>query len=124
MLCNHSYVSIKDCIGDFLARTNVLFCNLKDCIDYNKNETIKFDDIFRSRVSGKILQTCFNRQDHHPTHLQFPIIPCMIYLWSDNFEPNNSNKSNRQSVWIISATLSFLSLTKNVIQQTYPIALS
>jgi hypothetical protein len=122
MLKHHSYVPITDCIADILATNTISICNLKQTKDYCTDKKQHTDDnIFNSPVAIKVINNAEARLVSNPTSMKFDVVPCLLYLWSDDFDPINSIKKNRQSVWIITCTIFLLSDKYNVIKHTYPV---
>jgi len=122
MLKHHSYVPITDCIADLLAKNTTPICNLQHVQDYCKDEKQHSEDnIFNSSSATKVMNSVEARLSSNSTAMKFDLIPCLMYLWSDDFDPVNSIKKNRQSVWIITCTIMLLSDKYDVIKHTYPV---
>ena len=122
MLNHHSYVSVMDCIGDFFAYNTVPISNLQQLESYTNDQHHIYDNIFNSNAAKTVVLNLKKRVVEHPPSMIFPVVPCLLYLWSDDFDPINSIKKNRQSVWIITCTILVLSTKNEVVQHTYPIA--
>jgi hypothetical protein len=124
MLKHHSYVSITDCIADILAHTTTPICNLKQLKDYCNDEKQHLQDNIFNSVSGtKVINNIESRLLSESTTMKFDVIPCLMYLWFDDFDPINSIKKNRQSVWIITCTINLISDNFDVIKRTYPLGI-
>ena len=90
ILDNHSYVSVKQCISDFLGKGYA-----PDKVsDVNK-------DRIRRLVDSPIAHQVYNRARNYNKGVDpSDLIVLMGVQWSDDFEPNGSSKSNRGSVWL------------------------
>jgi hypothetical protein len=127
MLQKHSYVSIVDCIEDFLTRNEVSLVTIDDwetvLIDNNKVDNMF---IFNSERTNEILENGRRRELLELNHSidENKCLPLFLKFWSDDFDPNRSVKQNRQSVWIRTCTI--FGMTKNAtkLEKTYPISLS
>jgi len=123
MLENHSYVSIKDIIADFLLRNNDLVANINNwdaIVDENYPNNPMY--LFRSKRVCHIIKTARARVRNNDLDGTFPVIPIFVSMWSDDFDPNKSIKSNRQSVWIKTITIFVMNQFGNKIKKTYPIS--
>ncbi|KAL7566086.1 hypothetical protein ACA910_009872 [Epithemia clementina (nom. ined.)] len=99
---NHAYVRLGDCIADLLAHgTHVssLF-NRKDNKDLYPNscrvsleQSAKADEIREDVLS----------QDYD---VNYPVLPLYCICWSDDCDPNGTNKNNRGSIWVKTVTIS------------------
>jgi hypothetical protein len=101
MLENHCYVHIADCILDFLGHGK------HSLLDFRCNPLLSSpvqNDIFKSQYGLSMVEQMTKRHSKFPTSDSFPLIVVLVVLWSDDFEPNKSIKSNRGSVWIKTAT--------------------
>jgi hypothetical protein len=112
MMKSHSYVSIKDSLADFFGHGKHRFLSISeiDCTAVNDVNSL-VTNLFECRKGRSILDRCRHSIiDHEKQRLSsFPVIPVFLLFWSDDFEPNNSIKSNRQSVWIKTVTFVFKS---------------
>ena len=119
-LKNHSYVSIKDLIADFLLSNRN---KLKMLDDYktlhNEDPSSRLDFFYCNRVKQII-----RNADIAKGSKDDPVIVLFLKLWSDDFDPNNSIKSNRQSVWIKTLTICAMTETGHKVSYTYPISSS
>lgn len=119
-LKNHSYVSIKDLIADFLLSNRN---KLKMLDDYktlhNEDPSSRLDFFYCNRVKQII-----RNADIAKGNKDDPVIVLFLKLWSDDFDPNNSIKSNRQSVWIKTLTICAMTETGHKVSYTYPISSS
>jgi hypothetical protein len=105
MNSDHSIVSILDVMADFLLKEDKL---INDIYNYDGivNNFVTSNDmhIFKTSRVKEIINTAKTRLMNSSTP-QMPIIPLFITFWSDDFDPNKSIKSNRQSVWIKTITI-------------------
>ena len=83
----------------------------------------KYDLLCNSIVLKSIINDTKQRLQSHPVIEDFPIINIFIILWSDDFEPNNSIKSNRQSAWIITCTFIIIQNNHQLFKSTYPLSI-
>ena len=105
----HAYVSIRQCIADFLGKGN-----LPDCIDdqvYNVQRKLS-----ESVAAREIYLRAVNR---NPTLSPHDIMVILGVQWSDDFEPNTSSKVNRGSVWMKTVTILSNDFETNVLKNTY-----
>lgn len=119
MITDHSFVSLTDCIADFLMRNNMALAPL----NFSKNEFHQMN-IFTCKRSAAIIGNGKQRMKDNDLEDTLPIVPVFIKFWSDDFDPNKSTKSNRQSVWIKTCTIFAVDIFGNKIQRTYPLSLS
>ncbi|KAL7556821.1 hypothetical protein ACA910_002298 [Epithemia clementina (nom. ined.)] len=99
---NHAYVRLGDCIADLLAhgtQVSSLF-NRKDNKDLYPNscrvsleQSAKADEIHEDVLS----------QDYD---VNYPVLPLYCICWSDDCDPNGTNKNNRGSIWVKTVTIS------------------
>ncbi|KAL7558015.1 hypothetical protein ACA910_005496 [Epithemia clementina (nom. ined.)] len=99
---NHAYVRLGDCIADLLAhgtQVSSLF-NRKDNKDLYPNscrvsleQSAKADEIREDVLS----------QDYD---VNYPVLPLYCICWSDDCDPNGTNKNNRGSIWVKTVTIS------------------
>ncbi|KAL7575523.1 hypothetical protein ACA910_020105 [Epithemia clementina (nom. ined.)] len=99
---NHAYVRLGDCIGDLLAHgTQVSFLlNRKDNKDLYPNscrvsleQSAKADEICEDVLS----------QDFD---VNYPVLHLYCICWSDDCDPNGTNKNNCGSIWVRTDTIS------------------
>ena len=122
MLNNHSIVSITDCISDCLAHGECSILSFEKLQQLSEEPTSsKYDSLCNSIVLKSIINDTKQRLQSHPVIEDFPIINIFIILWSDDFEPNNSIKSNRQSAWIITCTFIIIQNNHQLFKSTYPL---
>jgi hypothetical protein len=87
------------------------------------DSTIPVSHFFQSVMGKMILRNCQQRILSQSVQTSMPVLPIILIFWSDDFEPNKSIKSNRQSVWIKTVTLIVKNDTnENVSRFTYPVA--
>jgi hypothetical protein len=101
---DHSYVSIIESIEDLLA-----FGLHKD----EKKVSLNLEDvdskslrcITKCRRAKTIHRRAVLRNQPDKVSLPVPLKCLLLFTWSDDFEPNNSIKANRQSVWLKTFTV-------------------
>lgn len=116
----HSYVSPVDCIRDFLGHTQT-----GDISAFDLESTMDFP------TNGHVQDTAHSRHVHSVVERarQMFTIPnskpmvCLVFFWSDDFEPNSMSKSMRGSAWIKTMTLLVRKENGHSATHTYPIAL-
>jgi hypothetical protein len=125
MLGDHSYVSLIDCVADFLIRRDDIISNIQDWHS-NLYQNKIYDDmhVFSCERVKEILNEANVRLSNSMLKNTFQLVPIFITIWSDDFDPNKSIKSNRQSIWIKTVTIFSMSKTCKKIKITYPISLS
>ena len=109
----HAYVSIRQCIADFLGKGN-----LPDSIDdqvYNVQRKLS-----QSIAARDVYLRAVNR---NPTLSPHEIMVILGVQWSDDFEPNTSSKVNRGSVWMKTVTILSNDFETNVLKNTYIISM-
>ena len=112
MLKDHAYVSPKECIADLLGHGVVLdilgHSDLQNCIVSALRDTERARQIV-SRA----------------TSLNHLIKWLILYgiEWSDGCEPSTSIKSNRNSIWVKTLTISPTANNLHSMEHTYPIAI-
>lgn len=116
----HSYVSIVDCIRDFLGHTGtgkIAALDLESEMTFPNNGFVS-DTADSRHVAIVVERACqkFTIPNNKPLVL-------LLFFWSDDFEPNSMSKSMRGSAWI--KTMTILSRKENgqSATHTYPIAL-
>ena len=125
---DHSVVSLMDCVADFMIRTNDLIDDVEDWDSVtSSNSEICNDDfhLFRSNRIKRVIKKAKNRikiDDVRNTNT--PMLVLFITIWSDDFDPNKSIKSNRQSVWIKTITIFTMSKSGEKKKITYPVSLA
>ena len=124
---NHSYVSLRDCVADFLFSNNI---QLKFLQQYH-NDTSDFISLHHMSLFGnerirEIIQDSIDRVESQdcPVADFSNVLLLFLKIWSDDFDPNSSIKSNRQSVWVKTVTIFALSTDGKNISRTYPVATS
>ena len=122
MLGNHSYISINSCLVDFMLKYDEYMMSTDEWKAYYNsteyNETmlnLKNSNKIKNIVDDAIQKVTFNNMK---------CIPLFIKMWSDDFDPNKSVKSNRQSIWL--KTITIFTFTNNglIVEHTYPMGLS
>ena len=110
---NHSYVSVKQCIADFLGKGYAP----------EKVKDVNMDRI-RRIVDSPIAHQVYNRARNYNKGVDpSDLIVLMGVQWSDDFEPNGSSKSNRGSVWLKTLTFVSDSYCNNELSDTYPVSI-
>jgi hypothetical protein len=124
-LKKHSYVSIIDCIADFLYSNNNDLSNLEDTRTLRLNY-VPTMTIFGNDRASAIIESAHNRMwsNNVESKKGDNIIVLFLKLWSDDFDPNTSVKSNRQSVWVKTVSIFARLKNGNKVTYTYPIATS
>ena len=75
-------------------------------------------------IDSPIANFVFNRANKVNTGINpNDILVILGVQWSDDFEPNNSSKSNRGSLWIKTVSFISSSTSKNELSDTYPISI-
>jgi hypothetical protein len=124
MNSDHSVVSILDVVADFLLKEDNL---INDIYNYDMivNNFVTSNDmhIFKTSRVKEIINKAKTRLATSSTP-QIPIIPLFITFWSDDFDPNKSIKSNRQSVWIKTITIFTIDMEGKKRSSTYPLTLA
>jgi hypothetical protein len=122
MLVNHSYISINSCIVDFMLKYDESMMTTTDWNDfynstaYNANMlNLRNSDKIKSIVDIAMQKKSFNNMK---------CIPLFMKMWSDDFDPNKSVKSNRQSVWLKTVTIFTFNIEGLIVEHTYPMGLS
>ena len=107
----HSYVSLIDCIRHFLAHRDLSDLALirNDLSELNQEY---IDHSSLSRRANEILQQSQNKESAFHSY---------ILIWSDDVEPNRT-KSNRGSVWLMTATIATHLRNGHCMDNTFPIA--
>ena len=122
---NHSYVSLLDCVADFLIRRDNLISEINDWNTTLHENNINHDmHLFSCERVKEILNEANLRINNAMIQNTLKLVPIFITIWSDDFDPNKSIKSNRQSVWIKTVTIFSMNNKCEKIKITYPISLS
>lgn len=108
---NHSYVSLIDCIRDFLGHNSLSDIALVDdtTVDAIPDCVKHLSESLRAREIANLKQR-----------------DCLIsYLtiWSDDVEPNRT-KSNRGSIWLLTVTIATKLENSHSMAHTYPLAIA
>ena len=112
---NHSYMRIKDMISHFMA-LNVRIHELWTRKYVPNDEGKSFSNIYQSPAVNNIMQRVKNLYGDEN------ILVLLGIEFSDDFDPNNSIKANRQSVWMKCVTVSPLSTDMHNMETTFPIS--
>lgn len=89
----HSYVSVIDCIRDFLAYHDHRMATISDSLINSSSSGVCHPS--QSKRAKEILQ-----QLNNPDALKG-----YVFFWSDDMEPNRLSKAGRGSVWIATVTI-------------------
>ena len=123
MIKGHSTVSILDVVADYLLKQDNLIDNITNYDNIiDNNITTNNMHIFNSIRVKEIINNAMERVKNVDN--QLPIIPLFLTLWSDDFDPNKSIKSNRQSVWIKTITIFTIDMNGKKRSSTYPLTLA
>ena len=110
---NHSYISIRQCIANFLASGKMP----------HKVNTLKKNGV-RCITESKMAKYAVDRaQKANSTVSPENIVTLLAMQWSDAFDPNSSIKSNRGAVWIKTVTFISETYNENRRNDTIPIAI-
>jgi hypothetical protein len=122
MLQFHLYVSVTYCLANLFAHNTIPICNVQQVKEYNVGRKHKYNNIYNSPSVKTVLDNIQSRLQDNQNMMKFSVVPVLLYIWSDNFNPIKSIKMNRQSVLIITCTISVLLDEFEVMQHTYPLA--
>ena len=120
-LIDHSYVSILDCVADFLYSNEHKLRYLSEFRDDNKYNVNDLS-LFNSQRFWDVLDVATIRLAEQNVIDDNNVVVLFCKLWSDDFDPNSSSKSNRQSVWVKTISIFTLTNTGRKVSYTYPIA--
>ena len=109
MVEGHAYVSLKDCIKDFLARGGEV-----GTISEKSKPVVR--TLGESEMAVKIRDK-MTKDDEQPS------LCIWLMEWSDDFDPNRSTKANRASVWLKIVTIAYPHSKRGSFRYTYPIAI-
>ena len=113
LIDNHSYVSIRQCIANFLASGK-----MPHKINTSKTNGVRC--ITESKMAKYVLDRA---QKANSNVLPENIVTLLALQWSDAFDPNSSIKSNRGAVWIKTVTFISETYNENRRNDTIPIAI-
>ena len=114
LLDNHSYVSIRQCIADFLSNDKLPH-KITPC-EINEKCRLVTESLVSKNVLEKALRV---NKDVDKENL----LVILAVQWHDDFEPNSSSKANRGSVWMKTVTFISTNFSENKFQDTYPISI-
>ena len=122
MLDNHSYISINSCLVDFLLKYDEYIMSLTDWNAYY--QSTQYNDAMLNLKNSDKIKSIIDIAMQKISHNGIKCLPLFIKMWSDDFDPNKSVKSNRQSVWL--KTITIFSFTNDglLVEHTYPMGLS
>ena len=112
-----------DCIADMLLSNNRVLNNIQEyqnIIELHPNDLT----LFASARVKEIITVAIERKQKELMEEDSDVIVLFLKLWSDDFDPNNSIKSNRQIVWIHTVTIIAMTKEGMKLSYTYPIATS
>jgi hypothetical protein len=126
MLGQHSFVSIIDCLADFLLMNTSSICDVTEFDEAINQKKIDSESsaYFDNEHVKHMRKKQKDRQAEFLSNLPYPILPFFLMFWSDDFDPNRGMKSNRQSVWIMTCTIRCLNQKGSMISTTYPISVA
>ena len=113
LIDRHSYVSIRQCIANFLA------CGK---MPHKMNKST--NNVVRCITESEMAKYVVDRA-HKANNNMRPedILTLLAIQWSDAFDPNSSVKSNRGAVWIKTVTFISETYNENRRNDTVPIAI-
>jgi hypothetical protein len=100
MLLNHSYLHIHECIADLLLQGKVTLTTTHNLSTHQQ----KSNSIFGTKIANMIVNEAIVRYREQALLVSLPLITVFVMLWSDDFEPNKSQKADRHGVWALTAT--------------------
>lgn len=112
----HSYLSIQECIRDFLAQKHGhRMATISDEIGQGLPKSISHTS--HSQRAQQILK--------HLSSINFDdsVIKSYLFFWSDDVEPNRLSKAGRGSVWVATMTIGTQPNDAHNLANTYPIAI-
>ena len=116
----HSYVSMIDCIRDFLGHRDLTdIATIDDSLAESISDSVRHSSL--SRRAQEIVKQ--SHELYGATGRTNKTIKSYIIIWSDDVEPNRT-KSNRGSIWLFTATIATLLSNGHSMYHTYPIAVS
>ncbi len=107
----HSYVSVIDCVRDFLAYNDHRMATISNSLIDSTPSAVCHPS--ESKRAQEIL-----RQINNPD-----VIKGYLFFWSDDMEPNRLSKAGRGSVWIATVTIGTQQGDAHNFDNTYAIAL-
>ena len=115
---NHSYLSIKSMITHFLA-IGVDFHIPSSGI----NNIVQEGDVCSSIYKSKTVQEkVIDINKRYGYDIQYPLLILFGFEFSDDFDPNSSTKSNRQSIWMKSLSISPQLDDLHSMSNTFPVS--
>ena len=112
---NHSFVTIRSCINDFLSSGKL---PKKHRANQNK------DDMISCITESKRAYEIYNKAHQmYYDKSSDEVLVILGILWSDDFDPNTSIKSNRGSVWVKTLTFVAENTHANDERDTYPLSI-
>lgn len=109
---NHSYVSLVDCIRDFLGHSSL-------------SDIALIDDKTANAIPDTVNHLSESRRAQEIANLKRTRECLISYLtiWSDDVEPNRT-KSNRGSIWLLTVTIATRLENSHSMAHTYPLAIA
>lgn len=115
---HHAVVSVIDCLRDFLAHCN---SGSVCCFCLDGTERQQSTIVTHTSLSQRVNNIYSMLSSSRPSESSIKPIVLLCVLWSDDFEINYSQKSNRGSCWM--KTMTFLANDgKQDLRHTYPLA--
>ena len=114
---DHSYVSIVDCVRHFLG-----FKGLDDIAIITSRNKLRntCSTVEHASTSARAQQILSQGIARNPG---LHILRSYVKLWSDDVEPNRT-KSNRGSIWLLTATIATTEANGHSMHHTYPIGVA
>ena len=113
----HSYVSVIDCIRDFLAHDGERrMATIKDSI-----RTAEFKEVRHTSTSRRAKQLSLQFEKNSLDDKS--ALKGYVFFWSDDVEPNRLSKAGRGSVWVKTVTIGTCLGDGHNFNNTYPVAL-
>ena len=122
MLDNHSYISINSCLVDFLLKYDEFIMTLTDWNAYY--DSTQYNDAMLNLKNSDKIKSIIDIAMQKISNNGMKCLPLFIKMWSDDFDPNKSVKSNRQSVWLKTITIFSFINDGLLVEHTYPMGLS
>ena len=113
LIDGHSYVSIRQCIANFLASGK-----MPHKIKTSKENGVRC--ITESKMAKFVVERAHKANSNVTPE---DIVTLLAIQWSDAFDPNSSIKSNRGAVWIKTVTFISETYNENRRNDTVPIAI-
>ncbi|KAL7568035.1 hypothetical protein ACA910_004614 [Epithemia clementina (nom. ined.)] len=93
---NHAYVHLGDCIADLLAHGTLVssLFDRKDSKDLYPNSCrVSLEQLTKANeIHEDVLSQNYD--------VSYPVLPLYCICWSDDCDPNGTNKNNCGSIWV------------------------